>query len=118
MGNCSVCHQQTWLEIPSGRKLEMDKKTAHLCKGVQVQQVVNNELLPQSPREKRIDELAVARTAAIERIAIAIEKNNNQNIADAIYLVGESLMEMTHAIKTLALAQTQVKEQEEEITAA
>jgi hypothetical protein len=32
MGNCSVCHAQTWLEIPSGRKLEMDKKTPHVCK--------------------------------------------------------------------------------------
>jgi uncharacterized protein (UPF0254 family) len=95
----------------------MDKKTPHSCKGVQVQQVVNNELLAQSPREKRIDELAVARTAAIERIAIAIEKSNNQNIADALYFLAESMTEMAHAIKTLALAQTQVKEQEQEITA-
>jgi hypothetical protein len=98
----------------------MDKRTPHLCKGVQVQQVVKNELLTQSPREKRIDELAVARTAAIERIAIALEKNNNQNIADALYFLAESMTEMAKAIKTQALAlasQTQVRK-EQEITAA
>ncbi|HEY7413940.1 MAG TPA: hypothetical protein VH593_02010 [Ktedonobacteraceae bacterium] len=89
----------------------MDKKKPYSCKGVcHVQQVVNE--LPQTAREKRTDELAVARTAAIERIAIALEKNNNQNITDALYFLAESVTEMAHAIKTFALAQTQVKGQE------
>src|SRR5215467_13813397 len=92
MGNCGLCHQQTWLEIP-GRKLEMDKKTPHMCKGIQQQntiQVVKE--LPQTTREKRIDELAVTRTAAFERIAADLEKNNNQNVADAIYYLAESIV--------------------------
>jgi hypothetical protein len=77
VGNCGLCHAQTWLEIPSGRKLEMDKKTPHSCKGHTVQVV---QQLPMTAREKRIDEL-VTRTAAFERIAAALEKNNNQNVA-------------------------------------
>src|SRR5215471_133058 len=100
MGNCGLRHQQTWLEIPSGRKLEMDKKTPHMCKGIQQQntiQVVKE--LPQTTREKRIDELAVTRTAAFERIAAALEKSDNQNVADAIYYLSENLMEMAKATK-------------------
>jgi hypothetical protein len=100
VGNCSVCHQQTWLEIPSGRKLEMDKKTIHSCKGVQPQQQLVNEL-PQTPREKRIDELAVARTAALERIAAAIEKNDNQNVAEALFFIGDGFHKLAESIKAL-----------------
>ena len=92
MGNCGLCHQQTWLEIPSGRKLEMDKKTPHMCKGIQQQntiQVVKE--LPQTTREKRIDELAVTRTAAFERIATAF------------YYLAESI---TSLVKVLTEEQT------------
>ena len=96
MGNCGLCHQQTWLEIPSGRKLEMDKKTPHMCKGA-------IQMLKELPQTTRIDELAVTRTAAFERIAAALEKNNNQNVADAIYYLAESI---TSLVKVLTEEQT------------
>jgi hypothetical protein len=102
LGNCSVCHAQTWLEIPSGRKLEMDKKTPHVCKSVNAQTLKTVQELPQTAREKRIDELAVTRTATFERIAVALEKNNNQNVADAIYAVAATLSEVAQVIKELA----------------
>jgi len=40
----------------------------------------------------------------LDRIATAIEKNNNQNITDAIYYLAESVAEMVKAIKQQALA--------------
>ena len=68
---------------------------------IEQQQQTSQELI-QTPIQKRIDELAVTRTAAFERIAAALEKNNNRNIADAIYYLSESMMEMSRAIRALA----------------
>lgn len=101
--------------------MQPDRVTPHICEGQQKQQAVQVvQQLPQTAREKRIDELALMKITALDRIGTALEKNNNQNIADALYFLAESMTEMAHAIKTqaLALTQTQVgKRQEEEITA-
>jgi hypothetical protein len=43
--------------------------------------------------------------ASFDKIAAALERNNNQNVADAIFYLAESITEMSKAIKAL----TQVK---------
>jgi hypothetical protein len=94
MGNCSICHQQIWLEIPSGKRLEMDKRTEHFCKNNKRQPNETLKMvqqLPQTTREKRIDDLALMKIASFDRIAAAIEKNNGQNVADALYAVATTL---------------------------
>jgi hypothetical protein len=80
--------------------MELDKVTPHACKQQQIE-------LIQTPIQKRIDELAVQRTEAFERISAALEKNN-QN--DALFLIGEGLMEIAKAIRTLAPPGAEAKE--------
>ena len=108
--SCNFCHEQYYLDFNNisghgkGAKLQMDKKTLHSCKQQNVVQVVQQ--LPTTARERSIDELAVTRTAAIERIAAALEKNNNQNIADALYYMSQSITDLAQAIKALVEKET------------
>src|SRR5215831_13502956 len=81
--------------------LDNDKKTPHMCKGIQQQNTI--QVVKELPQTTRIDELAVTRTAAFEIIAAALEKNNNQNVADAIYYLAESI---TSLVKVLTEEQT------------
>jgi hypothetical protein len=83
--------------------MELDKITPHSCKGVKNVQTIQE--LPQTPVQKRIDELALMKIASFDKIAAALERNNNQNVADAIFYLAESITEMSKAIKAL----TQVK---------
>jgi hypothetical protein len=100
MGNCSLCHAQVWTEIPGGRRLEMDKRSLHICKQQNSAQTQAFHESYQSQKDKRIDELALMKVASFEKIAEAISKSNSQTV-DALYFVGESLREMASAIKAL-----------------
>jgi hypothetical protein len=108
IGNCASCHSEVFFDIRNekgfgkGAKLDVNQKQLHVCKQQQ-NKAVQAQDLPQTAREKRIDELAVARTAALDRIAAALEKNDNQNIADALHYLAQSLTEMSRSIKALVV---------------
>jgi hypothetical protein len=85
--------------------MELDKITPHSCKGVKNVQTIRE--LPQTSVQKRIDELALMKIASFDKIAAALERNNNQNVADAIFYLAESITEMPKAIKALTQAKVE-----------
>jgi ribosome assembly protein YihI (activator of Der GTPase) len=81
----------------------MDKKTPHVCKSVNAQTLKTVQELPQTAREAKIEQLAVERTAQFSRIADALEqiaRNDNQNIADGLYFIGESIIKLSQSLQS------------------
>jgi hypothetical protein len=70
MATCNNCKAPYYLDFKNGGELEMDQKTPHKCKVAVA--VVNG--LPQTAREKRIEELALKKIDAINSIASAIRE--------------------------------------------
>ncbi len=111
LATCNSCKSEYNLDFNNisghgkGSKLQLDRKSLHLCTQQQQNEVVQTT---QETREAKIEKLAVDRTESLNRIAEAISKNNGQNIADAIYMLSQSLSEIAQAIKTLAPIKQQI----------
>jgi hypothetical protein len=66
LASCNFCKQEYRLDFKNGgKKMQLDRVTPHLCEGQQ--------------QQKTPTELALMKVASFDRIADALEKNNNND---------------------------------------